>query len=47
MVEHSDLYIQAFEKSVKLAKKRNVPDGEMLKTKEDIDRYFMVMKDEE
>ena len=45
--EHSDLYMQAFEKSVKLAKKRNVPDGEMLKTKEDIDSYFMVMKDEE
>ena len=45
--EHSDLYMQAFEKSVKLAKKRNVPDGEILKTKEDIDSYFMVMKDEE
>lgn len=45
--EHSDLYMQAFEKSVKLAKKRNVTDGEILKTKEDIDNYFMVMKDEE
>ena len=44
--EHSDLYMQAFDKSVELAKKRNVPDNDILKTKEDIDNYFMVMRDE-
>ena len=37
----SDMYIQAFEKSVELAKKRNVPDKEILKNKSDIDSYFM------
>ena len=44
--EHSDLYMQAFDKSVELAKKRNVPDDKVLKTKADIDKYFMVKKDE-
>jgi hypothetical protein len=33
----SDMYKQAFEKTVKLAEKRMVPDNKILKTKEDID----------
>lgn len=37
----SDMYIQAFEKSVQLAKDRNVPDDKILKDKLDIDSYFM------
>ena len=36
----SDLYMQAFEKSVQLAEKRDVPDDKILKTKTDIDTYF-------
>ena len=36
----SDLYVQAFEKSVQLAEKRKVPDEMILKTKSDIDHYF-------
>ena len=36
----SNMYIQAFEKSVLLAKKRNVPENEMLKNKAEIDSYF-------
>lgn len=36
----SDMYIQAFEKSVLLAKKRNVPESEMLKNKAEVDSYF-------
>ena len=44
--EQSDLYRQAFAKSVELAKKRNVPEDEIVKTKEDIDKYFVVKKDE-
>lgn len=36
----SDMYMQAFEKSVLLAKKRNVPESEMLKNKVEIDSYF-------
>ncbi len=39
-LKNSELYIQAFEKSVKLAEKRNVPSEEILKTKTDIDNYF-------
>lgn len=37
----SDMYIQAFEKSVLLAEKRNVPNNLLLKNKSDIDYYFM------
>lgn len=36
----SDMYIQAFEKTVALAKIRNVPEGKILKSKSDIDFYF-------
>lgn len=36
----SDSYKQAFEKSVILARKRNVPENELLKKKEEIDFYF-------
>ena len=36
----SDLYIQAFEKSVQLAEKRHVQDKDILRSKTDIDHYF-------
>ena len=35
-----DAYIQAFEKSVKLAELRNVPENKKVTTKADIDAYF-------
>ncbi len=35
------MYVQAFEKSVLLAKKRNVSGDDLLKDKPDIDFYFM------
>lgn len=38
--QNSDVYVEAFLKSVKLAEKRNVPSGDILKTKSDIDAYF-------
>lgn len=38
--EKSDAYKEAFEKSVKLAELRNVPDEKILKNKSDIDKYF-------
>lgn len=38
--KHSDMYIQAFEKSAKLAKQRKVPENKILWEKEDIDSYF-------
>lgn len=38
--ENSDMYKQAFEKSVKLATKREVPESVILKNKTDIDNYF-------
>ncbi|OMD33309.1 hypothetical protein BSK66_10075 [Paenibacillus odorifer] len=38
--KNSDMYIHAFEKSVMLAKKRNVPNNEILKNKIEIDYYF-------
>lgn len=38
--KNSDMYIHAFEKSVMLAKKRNVPNNEILKNKMEIDSYF-------
>ena len=39
--KESDMYVQAFEKSVLLAKKRNVSGDDLLKDKPDIDFYFM------
>lgn len=39
-LRRSDMYIQAFEKSVKLAELRKVPEKDILKTKTDIDSYF-------
>lgn len=39
-LKKGDVYI-AFEKSVKLAQKRKVPDGDIVKSKKDIDLYFM------
>ena len=36
----SDMYIQAFEKSRRLAELRNVPESKILKKKSDIDSYF-------
>lgn len=38
--EKSDAYIEAFGKSVTLAKVRNVPVNRILKSKPDIDKYF-------
>lgn len=39
-LKNSMAYKQAFEKTVQLADKRGVPDKKILRTKEDIDRYF-------
>ena len=39
-LKKSDMYIQAFDKTVKLAEKRKVPEDDILKTKSDIDHYF-------
>lgn len=39
-LRRSDLYVQAFEKSVKLAELRKVPEENILRTKADIDSYF-------
>lgn len=36
----SEMYINAFEKSVLLAEKRNVPKDQILRSKADIDSYF-------
>lgn len=36
-----DLYVGAFEKTVKLAVKRDVPEDKVLKNKADIDSYFL------
>lgn len=38
--KESDMYMQAFEKSVLLAKKRKVPESEILKNKAAIDSFF-------
>ena len=40
-LQDSELYKQAFEKSVLLAQKRNVPKDKILKDKSEIDRYFL------
>ena len=39
-LQNSKMYVEAFEKSVKLAELRKVPEKEILKTKSDIDSYF-------
>ena len=39
-LKESDMYVKAFEKSVILAEKRNVPKDEILRNKTDIDSYF-------
>lgn len=39
-LNESDMYIDAFEKSVLLAEKRNVPKSQILRNKADIDSYF-------
>lgn len=39
--QNSDCYLQAFEKTVMLAEKRSVSESEILRTKSDIDDYFM------
>lgn len=38
--EKSDAYVEAFDKSAKLAELRNVPSNKILKSKSDIDYYF-------
>ena len=38
--KNSDLYINAFQKSVLLAEKRNVDNNKILKNKTSIDNYF-------
>lgn len=38
--KNSDLYIQAFQKSIQLAELRNVHEHKILRTKSDIDSYF-------
>ena len=39
-LEESKMYVKAFEKSVLLAEKRNVPGERILRNKDDIDSYF-------
>lgn len=39
-LKSSNMYTMAFEKSIKLAEKRGVPEKEILKTKKDIDNHF-------
>lgn len=39
-LKESDMYIKAFEKTITLAKKRNVPMDKILKNKSEIDLYF-------
>ncbi len=39
-LKESDMYIKAFEKTILLAEKRNVPKNKILRNKEDIDSYF-------
>ena len=40
-LQNSELYIEAFNKTVKLAEIRKVPEKDILKTKSDIDSYFL------
>lgn len=39
-LKESEMYMEAFEKSVLLAEKRNVPNNQILRNKSDIDAYF-------
>lgn len=39
-LQNSELYVEAFEKTAKLAEIRHVPESEILRTKSDIDLYF-------
>lgn len=39
-LRNSDMYVQAFQKSVQLADLRRVPEGKVLRTKSDVDSYF-------
>ena len=39
-LQNSDMYKQAFEKTVLLAEKRSVPENILLRNKADIDVYF-------
>lgn len=39
-LKNSEMYLTAFEKTIKLAEKRNVPDAKTLKSKADIDARF-------
>lgn len=43
-LKESDMYVHAFEKTVLLAKKRNVPKDDILRNKSDIDSYFNGVK---
>ena len=36
----SNMYISAYNKSIKLAEKRGVPEDRILRTKEEADKYF-------
>ena len=38
--KNSDMYVQAFQKSARLAELRKVPDNNILREKSDIDTYF-------
>ncbi|API90064.1 hypothetical protein BKP56_12720 [Marinilactibacillus sp. 15R] len=38
--KNSDMYVEAFQKSTRLAKLRKVPNSKVLRTKSDIDSYF-------
>lgn len=38
--KNSDMYVQAFQKSARLAELRKIPDDNILRTKSDIDSYF-------
>lgn len=37
----SDMYKEAFEKTIKLAELREVPEGKIIRSKDDIDDYFI------
>ena len=39
-LQQSDMYKQAFHKTVLLAEKRSVPEDKILRNKSDIDAYF-------
>ena len=39
-LQKSDMYISAFNKTVKLAELREVPEERILRSKSDIDKYF-------